>query len=62
MGVDSKGCIRQEVDDVPLSPFKIPDIDFRPSLLDGLPDLVCEFGKLRLGLTAFLDVRVGAFI
>ena len=62
MGINSKGCIRQEVDDIGLSPREIPDTNFRPSLLDCLTDLMRKLGKLRFGLTAFLEIEIGPFI
>ena len=46
LGIDCKGCVRQEVDDIRFPALKVPDTDFRLSLLDSLSDLVRELGEL----------------
>ena len=38
---------------------RIPDTNFRPSLLDCLTDLMRKLGKLRFGLTAFPEEEIG---
>src|SRR5208283_5027971 len=46
LGIDCKGCVGQEVDDISFPALKIPNTDFRISLLDSLSDLMRELDEL----------------
>ena len=47
---NGKRGIRQEIEDVRLALLKVTDPHIRTPLLDGLADLVGQFGELRTGV------------
>ena len=60
--VDRERGIGKEVEDIRLAPFMIQDGGIRLPLLDGLADLVGEFGELCPGIASLLEVEVSTVV